>query len=129
MYDGYLFGNGKADIHLFVCVISSRNSGFGFADIRKKKRKTGNSICSVSVNRVSDGGILRMVKQKGSYTIEAAVWVPLLLMVVFTSLEMGLNFYQEIKNMTYSQKTQSLDIVQEFYNYQVLEEIIQEVEK
>ena len=70
-----------------------------------------------------------MVKQKGSYTIEAAVWVPLLLMVVFTSLEMGLDFYQEIKNMTYSQKTQSLDIVQEFYNYQVLEEIIQEVEK
>ena len=70
-----------------------------------------------------------MVRQKGSYTIEAALWIPLLLTVIYISLEMGIDLYQEIKNATYSKRTQSLDIVQEFYNYQVLEEIFQEVDK
>ena len=70
-----------------------------------------------------------MVRQKGSYTVEAAIWIPVLLMVLSLSLEMAIDLYQEIKDATYSSKTQSLDIVQEFYNYQVLDEIIQEVNK
>ena len=65
---------------------------------------------------------------KGSYTIEAAMWVPLLLMAVFLSLETGIKLYEETANWGYSEKTKALDIVQEFYNYQVLEEVIQEVE-
>jgi hypothetical protein len=50
-------------------------------------------------------------------------------MVLSLSLEIAIDLYQEIKDATYSSKTQSLDIVQEFYNYQVLDEIIQEVNK
>ncbi len=65
---------------------------------------------------------------KGSYTIEAAVWVPLLLTVILLSLETGIKLYQEVVNWTYSEKTESLHIVREFYNYQVLEEVVQEVE-
>lgn len=64
---------------------------------------------------------------KGSYTIEATMWVPLLLTVLFLSLKIGLNLYQEIINTTFCEKTEELDIVQEFYNYQILEEIKQEV--
>lgn len=65
---------------------------------------------------------------KGSYTIEAAVWVPLLMLTVLLSLETGIKLYQEIRNRKYSEKIESLDILQEFYNYQVLEEVVQEVE-
>lgn len=65
---------------------------------------------------------------KGSYTIEAAVWVPLLMLTVLLSLETGIKLYQEIRNHKYSEKIESLDILQEFYNYQVLEEVVQEVE-
>lgn len=65
---------------------------------------------------------------KGSYTIEAAVWVPLLMLTVLLSLETGIKLYQEIRNRKYSEKIESLDILQEFYNYQVLEEVVQEVD-
>ena len=66
------------------------------------------------------------MKQKGSYTIEAAVWVPLMIMVLVLALKIGMSLYQEIGNQDIQQKLQRLDVVQEFYNYQVMEEILEE---
>ena len=68
-----------------------------------------------------------MLSQKGSYTIEAAVWVSLLLMMIAMALKSGIFIYTEIVNKGQNEKLQKIDIVQEFYNYQILEEIIQEV--
>ena len=65
---------------------------------------------------------------KGSYTIEAAVWIPLLMLVVLLSLQTGIKLYQEVAYRTYSEKLKSLNIVQEFYSYQILKELAQEVE-
>lgn len=65
---------------------------------------------------------------KGSYTIEAAVWIPLFLLVVYLALGTGIKLYREVADSALSDKTESLNIVQEFYNYQVLEEVIKEVE-
>lgn len=129
MYDGDLFGSRNVAIRLYVCIIPSRNRCVGIVSVRKKKRKAGNTIYSVFAAFIFARGVLGMVRQKGSYTIEAAIWIPVLLMVLSLSLEMAIDLYQEIKDATYSSKTQSLDIVQEFYNYQVLDEIIQEVNK
>lgn len=68
-----------------------------------------------------------MLSQKGSYTIEAAVWVPLFLMMIAMALKTGIMLYTEVATTGYHEKLQNMDIVQEFYNYQILEEIIQEV--
>ncbi len=68
-----------------------------------------------------------MTWHKASYTTEAAMWVPLLLIVVFLALKIGIQLYQEIEETTYSEKLESLDMVQEFYNYQILGEVMEEV--
>jgi hypothetical protein len=68
-----------------------------------------------------------VLSQKGSYTIEAAVWVSLLLMMIAMALKSGIFIFTEIVNQGQNEKLQKIDIVQEFYNYQILEEIIQEV--
>ena len=68
-----------------------------------------------------------MLSQKGSYTIEAAVWVSLFLMMIAMALKTGIMLYSEVAKSGYHEKLQNIDIVQEFYNYQILEEIIQEV--
>ena len=38
-----------------------------------------------------------------------------------------ITLYSEIVTTDYHEKLQNMDMVQEFYNYQILEEIIQEV--
>ena len=68
-----------------------------------------------------------MLSQKGSYTIEAAVWVSLYLFMIAMTLKTGITLFSEIVTTGYHEKLQNMDMVQEFYNYQILEEIIQEV--
>lgn len=68
-----------------------------------------------------------MLSQKGSYTVEAAIWVSLFLMMIAMALKTGISLYTEVVKTGYHEKLQNLDIVQEFYNYQILEEITQEV--
>lgn len=67
-----------------------------------------------------------MLSQKGSSTIEAAIWIPVLLSVFLLSLKTGLSIYSEIVHTGYSNQVKQMDMIQEFYNYQVLGEIIQE---
>ena len=67
-----------------------------------------------------------MLSQKGSFTIEATVWIPVLLMVLTLSLKTGISIYKEIVSTDYREKTKQLDVVQEFYEYQILEEVMQE---
>lgn len=68
-----------------------------------------------------------MLSQKGSFTIEAAVWVPIFLMMIAMVLKIGIMLYTEVAKSDYHETLQNMDMVQEFYNYQILEEIIQEV--
>ena len=67
-----------------------------------------------------------MRTQKGSYTIEAAVWVSLFLMMITMALKGGIGIYTSIAHREGNEKLQKMDVVQEFYNYQILDEIIQE---
>lgn len=66
-----------------------------------------------------------MLRHKGSYTLEASIWVPTLIFCVTTALRMGIVLYEEIAQAPKAEY--EIDIVQEFYNYQILEEIGEQV--
>lgn len=67
-------------------------------------------------------------KVKGSYTLEAAIYIPMIMFMLFGALDMGIHYWQKSRERTVSQEVLNLDIVQEFYGYQILEEIGKELE-
>lgn len=81
-------------------------------------------------NVFCNGGFSSMwrKKVKGSYTLEAAVYIPMILFLLFGSLDIGIHYWQKSRERAVSQEVLQLDIVQEFYGYQVLEEIGKEME-
>lgn len=62
--------------------------------------------------------------QKGSYTIEAAVYVPMIMFCIMFTLRAGISFYQE-SQMT-EQTTECIEIIEEFYTYQMIKEVGEE---
>ena len=65
---------------------------------------------------------------KGSYTVEAAIYIPLILFLLFQSLEIAIDFWQESRERTVCEKLQNLEIVSEFYGYHILDETKKEIE-
>lgn len=61
--------------------------------------------------------------QNASYTIEAAIYIPIILYVLFQSIEIGIDFWQESKDREISKRLLELDVVQEFYAYQIIDEV------
>lgn len=70
---------------------------------------------------------MRFVRQKGSFTVEAAIWVPIMIFLIMNVIQLGIHFFQESRNRESYAGLMQLDIVQEFYNYQILEEIGEEI--
>ena len=66
---------------------------------------------------------------KANYTIEAAIYIPIVLFVLFQSVTIGIDFFQESKTREVNTKLLELDIVQEFYKYQVFAEAWEEVQQ
>lgn len=64
---------------------------------------------------------------KGSFTVEAAIYIPMILLLLFQSLDVAIDFWQESKQREVCEKLQSLDIVNEFYRYQILDEARKEI--
>ena len=64
---------------------------------------------------------------KGSYSIEAAVYIPIILYMLFQSVEIGIDFWQKSKEREVSIWLQELDSVKDFYGYQIIEEIGKEI--
>ena len=64
---------------------------------------------------------------KGSYTIEAAIYIPIILGLLFFSLHMGIEYWKKSKEREVSAVLRELDIVQEFYGYQIMGEIGKEL--
>ena len=64
---------------------------------------------------------------KASYTIEAAIWVPILFGVLLWGIHIGVLYYQEILQMKTLPLIQELDLREEFYQYQIFEEIMGEL--
>lgn len=66
-------------------------------------------------------------RQKASYTIEAAIYIPIVLFVMFYSIEIGIDFWQESKERSVATYLQELDVTQEFYIYQIMDEAMREI--
>ncbi len=60
-------------------------------------------------------------------TIEASVYIPVIIILLFYVLYIGIGFYQNSKTEGADPVIGELDIVQEFYNYQVIGEVGEEI--
>ena len=66
---------------------------------------------------------------KGSFTIEASIYIPMILFLIANVLSIGIHFFQEAKERRENPEIESLDIVKEFYNYQILDDIKEEIKE
>lgn len=64
---------------------------------------------------------------RGSFTVEATIIVPLFIFMILTVLRIGIGFFQDSAKREVSPELEKLDIVSEFYNYQVLGEVGKEI--
>lgn len=71
---------------------------------------------------------MRKQKFKGSYTIEAAIYIPFILFLMFQSLKISIDYWQLSRERVMCESLQELDTVKEFYIYQILEEVGEEIE-
>ena len=71
---------------------------------------------------------MRQYWQKGSFTVEAAIWVPIMVFLIMGTIRIGIYFFEESMNRECYTGLLQLDIVQEFYNDQVLGEIKEEIQ-
>ena len=68
-----------------------------------------------------------MRMHRGSFTVEASIYIPMFLFLIMNVLSLGIRFFQESRTREENSAIRELDIVQEFYNYQILGEIGEEI--
>ena len=61
---------------------------------------------------------------KASYTVEAAVVVPILLSAMLVAMLIGLDLYEDVKGEQEQEKIMQMWQVKEFYKYQIVNEVI-----
>ena len=64
---------------------------------------------------------------KGSYTIEAAIYIPMILFLLYQSLGIAIDKWQNSRLREAAQTRVEMDIIGEFYGYQILDEIGKEI--
>lgn len=70
---------------------------------------------------------MRGKKLKGSYTIEAAIYIPIILFIICQTMQLALGFWQDCRQREINPMLKELNCVKEFYNYQILDEIRKEI--
>ena len=61
--------------------------------------------------------------QKGSFTIEASIYVPMILLLLLFTLRSAVSFYQESMHREIYVSLKERNVIQEFYTYQIIDEI------
>lgn len=61
---------------------------------------------------------------KGSFTVEAAVLVPMLVMMYVLMINTGFNMYVEIREQKEQEAQLDMWMVDDFYKYQILKEVL-----
>ena len=69
------------------------------------------------------GDIIERTWKKGSFTIEAAILIPFVLLLFVGILQIGISFFQYSVTREYYEGLNELDIVRQFYNMQMLKEL------
>lgn len=63
---------------------------------------------------------------KGSYTVEGAIIIPIFITMLAIAMNMGLVLYNEMKQDSPYEYATDMWLVDDFYNYQVLKEVVNE---
>lgn len=63
---------------------------------------------------------------KGSYTVEGTIIIPIFIVVLAIAMKMGLVLYNEMKEDSSYEYATDMWLVDDFYNYQVLKEVVNE---
>lgn len=66
----------------------------------------------------------REIKLKGSFTLEAAIWVPMLLLIYATVIKTGINLYVEVREQKECEAQKDMWMVDDFYKYQLVKEVV-----
>lgn len=69
-----------------------------------------------------------LCSMNGSYTIEGAIIIPIFIFMMAVVMKMGLLLYQEIKTDTSYETATDMWLVDDFYNYQVVKEVVDELQ-
>ena len=69
---------------------------------------------------------MKEICHRGSYTIEASLLIPLIMLIAITTLEIAIDFYRDSEEGKYACE-EEMDIVQMFYGYQIFEELGEEI--
>ena len=64
--------------------------------------------------------------QKGSFTIEAVIWIPLVLCMMLSVLREGIQFYGESVEREFSEEVETWDGVSRFYELWMIKELGEE---
>lgn len=64
--------------------------------------------------------------QKGSFTIEAVIWIPLVLCMMLSVLREGIQFYEESVEREFSEEVETWDGVSRFYELWMIKELGEE---
>ena len=63
---------------------------------------------------------------KGSYTVEGAIIIPIFIVMLAIVMKMGLVLYNEMNADSSYEYATDMCLVDDFYNYQVLKEVVNE---
>ncbi|MEE1028996.1 MAG: TadE/TadG family type IV pilus assembly protein [Agathobacter sp.] len=61
---------------------------------------------------------------KGSYTVEAAIIIPIFIFIMAVSIRAGIKLYQDITLQTEQKIVENMWVVDDFYRYQLGKEVI-----
>lgn len=64
----------------------------------------------------------------GSYTVEGSILIPIFIFMLALVMRMGLVLYQEIKSDSVYEAATDIWLVDDFYNYQVVKEVVDELQ-
>lgn len=63
---------------------------------------------------------------KGSFTIEASIIIPTFIIILAIGMKMAILLYQEITTEYEQQIVEEMWLVDDFYKYEIVEEVINE---
>ncbi len=64
----------------------------------------------------------------GSYIVEGSILIPIFIFMLALVMRMGLVLYQEMKSDTSYEAATDMWLVDDFYNYQVVKEVVDELQ-
>ena len=110
----------------FNAFVDSTDHGNSGGTVSTGGKKKGEEV-QAAVYPVFACGIpdaITMKKANGSLTIEAALILPILLMLFALAMDGGIRLYQECQNTAISvREEEEIDIINMFYNWEMVEDL------